>query len=155
MQIKGRPLISGKNGKIYLDTKQQRICIRGPEDRTKPNLGYQWLADDEVFPFYELRSAAQDLRGGIPFNDKETRRRIAAQLDTLIASTIEGLSRFYTITSVAAPRMLVLIVQQINKPVCLLYCLDERTNAGRYLPISLPFVGSKSSQIISLRSGIY
>jgi hypothetical protein len=29
-----------------------------------------------------------------------------------------------------------------------LYSFDERTSAGRYLPISLPLVGSKSNQII-------
>ena len=36
-----------------------------------------------VFPFFELRAAAQDVRGGRPFDVDEARRRIAAQLDTL------------------------------------------------------------------------
>jgi len=48
------------------------------------DLGYRWLADDEVFPFFELRSAAVDLRGGGDFSRAETKRRVAAQLDTLI-----------------------------------------------------------------------
>jgi hypothetical protein len=49
------------------------------------NLGYRWLADDEVFPFFELRASAQDLRDGSDFDDHEARRRIVAQLDTLRA----------------------------------------------------------------------
>jgi nicotinic acid mononucleotide adenylyltransferase len=47
-------------------------------------LGYPWLADDEVFPFYELRAAAVDLRGDQAFDANEAARRVAAQLDTLV-----------------------------------------------------------------------
>ena len=47
------------------------------------DLGYAWLDDDEVFPFYELRAAAIDLRDGSRFDAAETERRITAQLDTL------------------------------------------------------------------------
>src|SRR5690554_4181250 len=70
-------------------------------------------------------------------------------------ATTEGLSRLPTETSVAVPRTLVLIGQHIRRPVCLLYCLDDRTSVGRYLPISFPLVGSRSSQTMSLRSGMY
>merc|ERR1712139_430212 len=55
-------LINGRSGKVYLDTKRPRVCIRGPEQRGRDNLGYPWLAREDVFPFYELRSAALDLR---------------------------------------------------------------------------------------------
>ena len=76
-------LISGVDGRVYLDTDSPRICIRGSEDRTRGHLGYPWLADDEVFPFFELRAAAQDLRDGSAFEPDEARRRIGAILDTL------------------------------------------------------------------------
>jgi hypothetical protein len=76
-------LISGENGRVYLDTSSPRICLRGPEDRTRSDLGYPWLSEDQIFPFYELRSAANDLRGGLPFSPEDMRSRISAQLDTL------------------------------------------------------------------------
>lgn len=76
-------LLSARPGRVYLDRRHSRVCIRGPEDRERSDLGYAWLGDDEVFPFFELRAAAQDLRGGAPFDVEEARRRIAAQLDTL------------------------------------------------------------------------
>ncbi|MEM1309319.1 MAG: poly(ADP-ribose) glycohydrolase domain-containing protein [Cyanobacteria bacterium P01_H01_bin.153] len=76
-------LLSAKEGRVYLDVARPRVCIRGSEDRSRNDLGYRWLSDDQVFPFYELRASAQDLRDGSPFNAEEARRRIAAQLDTL------------------------------------------------------------------------
>jgi len=76
-------LISARDGSVYLDTDSPRTCIRGPEDRSREDLGYPWLESHEVFQFYELRAAAQDLRDGSGFNRIEARRRIAAQLDTL------------------------------------------------------------------------
>jgi hypothetical protein len=76
-------LLSAYGGAVYLDTDEPRVCIRGPEDRTRDDLGYPWLADADVFPFYELRASAQDLRDGSEFSVEEARRRIAAQLDTL------------------------------------------------------------------------
>lgn len=81
-------LLSAANGRVYLDVETPRVCIRGPEDRGREDLGYAWLADDDVFPFFELRAAAQDLRGGAAFDESEARRRIAAQLDTLIDANI-------------------------------------------------------------------
>jgi hypothetical protein len=77
-------IISGKPGRVYLDHEHPRICIRGREDHTDERLGYAWLPSDEIFPFYELRAAAQDLRSGEAFDATEARKRIAAQLDTLL-----------------------------------------------------------------------
>ncbi len=77
-------LISGQDGRVYLDPDQPRVCIRGREDRSRQDLGYRWLDDSEVFPFLELRAAAVDLRDGRPFDPDEARRRISALLDTLI-----------------------------------------------------------------------
>lgn len=77
-------LLTGRDGVVYLDLEEPRVCIRGPEERSAPDLGYAWLRDSEVFPFYELRCAAQDLRGGRSFDEADARRRIVAQLDTLM-----------------------------------------------------------------------
>jgi hypothetical protein len=78
-------LLSAKDGVVYLDTRRPRVCIRGPEDRSRADLGYEWLSEDEVFPFFELRAAARDLRDSSHFDPNDARRRIAAQLDTLRA----------------------------------------------------------------------
>jgi hypothetical protein len=77
-------LVSAENGKVYLDSEHPRVCIRGPENRSRSDLGYEWLPAVEVFPFFELRAAAQDLRDGSAFSESNARQRIAAQLDTLI-----------------------------------------------------------------------
>jgi hypothetical protein len=76
-------LLSADSGRVYLDTSSPRVCIRGSEDREALDLGYPWLPDCEVFPFYELRAAAQDLRDGSAFSIEDARRRIVAQLDTM------------------------------------------------------------------------
>ena len=76
-------VLSARDGRVYLDLNRPRVCIRGPEDLRSPDLGYRWLDEGDVFPFFELRAAAQDLRRGDPFDANEMRRRIAAQLDTL------------------------------------------------------------------------
>jgi O-acetyl-ADP-ribose deacetylase (regulator of RNase III) len=81
-------LLSGRDGVVYLDTSRPRVCIRGPEERSRADLGYRWLQDDEVFPFFELRAAAQDLRDGSAFDPDDARRRVSAQLDTLRAHGI-------------------------------------------------------------------
>jgi len=81
-------LLEAAEGRVYLDTTTPRVCIRGPEERSRDDLGYDWLADDQVFPFYELRSAAVDLRGGDGFSEEETARRVRAQLDTLAAAGV-------------------------------------------------------------------
>jgi hypothetical protein len=76
-------LLLAQEGRVYLDSQKPRVCIRGPEDRAHPDLGYPWLAEDQVFPFLELRASAQDLRGGHHFSEDEARRRISAQFNTL------------------------------------------------------------------------
>jgi len=74
-------LVSGADGRVYLDTSP-RVCIKSAEERD--GLGYGLLADEDVFPFFELRSAAVDMRGASQksYDDAELRKRIAAQLDT-------------------------------------------------------------------------
>jgi len=81
-------LLNGQDRRVFLDTARPRVCIRGPEDRERPDLGYPWLREDEIFPFYELRAAALDLRGGRPFDWDQAHARIAAQLDTLVAADV-------------------------------------------------------------------
>ena len=76
-------LLSAHDGMVYLDKDRPRVCIRGPEERASANMGYRWLPNEQVFPFFELRAAAQDLRDGSAFEPGDARRRIAAQLDTL------------------------------------------------------------------------
>ena len=41
-----------------------------------------------IFPFYELRAAALDLRDGSDFDAEQTAWRVAAQLDTLIEASV-------------------------------------------------------------------
>ena len=62
-------LLTAQDGVVYLDSKRHRVCIRGPEDRAGHDLGYPWLAEEDVFPFWELRASAQALRGGQPFSE--------------------------------------------------------------------------------------
>jgi hypothetical protein len=76
-------LLSAEDGRVYLDVQHPRVCIRGAEDRSKRDLGYAWLPEDEVFPFFELRASARDLRDGSDFDPHDARRRISAQMDTL------------------------------------------------------------------------
>jgi len=76
-------LLSAQDGRVYLDARRPRVCVRGAEVRSSADLGYPWLSDDQVFPFFELRAAAQDLRNGNKFDHGNARKRIAAQLDTL------------------------------------------------------------------------
>ena len=77
-------LLNARGGRVYLDL-DPRVCVRGPEDRHAQDLGYPWLNPREYFPFYELRAAAVDLRDPwLRFDPAECRRRIDAQLDTLI-----------------------------------------------------------------------
>ena len=77
-------LLNAEAGRVYLDTERPRVCLRGPEDRGRADLGYEWLADADVFQFFELRAAAVDLRDGSRYDHAETTRRVRAQLDTLI-----------------------------------------------------------------------
>lgn len=76
-------LLQAEGGRVHCDPSRPLVCIRGAEDRSRADLGYRWLGDDEVVPFVELRAAADDLRDGRPFDPDDARRRIEAQLDTL------------------------------------------------------------------------
>jgi hypothetical protein len=79
-------LLSAESGYVYLDTANRRVCLRGAENSEHPEL--PWLQDDEIFPFYELRAAADDLRDGRAFDPDGARVRIAAQLATLRESGV-------------------------------------------------------------------
>lgn len=83
-------LLNGVNNRVYLDIKKPRICIRGKEILEQTDLGYEWLSEDKIFPFYEMRSAAMDLRSGISFSEIECRKRIKAQFNTLRDSQIKN-----------------------------------------------------------------
>lgn len=76
-------LLNAEDGRVYLDVSAPRVCVRGPEDRAAADLGYEWLHEANVFPFYELRAAACDLRDGSAYDERATRHRVRAQLDTL------------------------------------------------------------------------
>ena len=76
-------LLSAASGRVYLDAVYPRVCLRGPEVGSRADLGYRWLESHELFPFFELRAAAQDLRDAQGFDAGQARRRIAAQLETL------------------------------------------------------------------------
>jgi hypothetical protein len=75
-------LINGNGGLVYLDTNP-RFCFRGPEDVSLPGYGYEEMHPYAIFPFYELRAAAVDLRGGKQFDPVECGRRVTAQFETL------------------------------------------------------------------------
>ena len=83
-----KDLLGGKHGYVYLDTNSPRICIRGSMDRDKEDFGYPWLADDEIFSFYDMRAAPVSTALH-DFNYKDGMRNlIKAQLDTLIEKGI-------------------------------------------------------------------
>jgi hypothetical protein len=80
-------LINGITGRVYLGAKPQ-ICFRGSYDE-RAGKNCPLYNESEIFPFYELRSAACDFRSLDYPNDSieaiaQTEIRIAAQLDTLI-----------------------------------------------------------------------
>lgn len=77
--------IEGLSGSVYLDQAEPRVCIRAPE-RHGRMAGYDWLPDEEVFLFYEMRAAARDYSKGAAFDPDDARQRICAQLDTLVAA---------------------------------------------------------------------
>ena len=58
-------LLNAENGRVYLGEKP-RVCIRAGENvNRRPgevDIGYEWLAEDDIFPFLELRAAAIDQR---------------------------------------------------------------------------------------------
>ena len=89
-------LISGAKGRVYLDTEEPRVCIKGQEVRTESSGGvsalksYRLLNDDEIFSFYELRSAAVDMRGvNTKYDETELEKRITAQLETCVDKGVQ------------------------------------------------------------------
>ena len=70
-------LLNAESGIVFLDVDTPRVCVRGAEAEN-----YRKLKDTEIFPFYELRAAAQDCRS-FHFNEKNARARIQAQFYTL------------------------------------------------------------------------
>ena len=88
-------LLNGKNGEVYISTDEagerleKRVCIRESERFEDRDLGYAQLANDEVFGFYELRSAALDVSSEswqqAPADEvlDDLIRRVCAQLETL------------------------------------------------------------------------
>jgi len=78
-----RDLINGIGGRAYLDIENPRVCFR---DGDKNKYG---IDPGKAFLFYEMRSAALDLRQewacriGKDEIEKATREKIAGQLDTL------------------------------------------------------------------------
>ena len=86
-------LIEGIYGEVYLDTEAPRICIKGAEMYTKKGgiitiSGYDMLKDEEIFPFYEMRSAAQNIKESMLFDEEEMTKRIHAQINTLKKNNI-------------------------------------------------------------------
>jgi hypothetical protein len=73
-------LINAVNGQVYLDV-HPRVCFKGADDGNGG--GYNVLPDNETFLFYELRSAAVDLRNGHAFDQNVCLQRIEAQFKTL------------------------------------------------------------------------
>jgi hypothetical protein len=78
-------ILNAEEHEVFLDLEHPRVCFRGPENRDANDLGYALLPDEEIFPFYELRAAAQNCSRGRPFDPVEAERRIEVQLNTLIA----------------------------------------------------------------------
>lgn len=75
-------LLNAERGLVYIDMNP-RVCFRGPEDVALPGFGYEQLHHHFIFPFYELRAAAKDLRGGKTFNYTKCLERVIAQFETL------------------------------------------------------------------------
>ncbi len=48
-------LINGKNDVVELDVDKPRVCVKGAEDKAHATLGYEWLAGEEAFLWYEMR----------------------------------------------------------------------------------------------------
>ena len=83
-------LIEGRKGKVYLDTDRPRVCIRGQDI---PGSLHERMNDEDVFCFFELRSAAVDLRrkeNRLSIEDyNSTKKRIESQFKTLIEKNVK------------------------------------------------------------------
>lgn len=83
-------LINAEGDEVYLDTANPRVCIKKGESDSKKQDGYENLSEDDYFEFYELRSAADDMKKSQkPFNEERARKKISAQLQTLIKNNIK------------------------------------------------------------------
>jgi len=75
-------LINGVQGSVYLDVTKPRLCIKGSEGSNVT--GYADLGSEDYYSFYELKSAADDLRvESSSFSEESMRSKIVAQLETL------------------------------------------------------------------------
>jgi len=87
-------LVGGQQGMVYFD-KSPRVCFKTREDyagskENPPFRGYKMMPDDDIFPFYELRSAAIDASSKArAFDEGNCRKRIQAQLETLMKNGIK------------------------------------------------------------------
>ncbi|CAD7944167.1 unnamed protein product [Amoebophrya sp. A25] len=68
--------INGMPGSDYYLPNTMRVCFRGPEQTTGSEFstrtpGYDFLPPQEVFPLYELRAAAENLKEHKIFNLKD------------------------------------------------------------------------------------
>jgi len=101
-------LINGVNGLVYLDTDYPRICIREGEKLKSETggsegMGYDMLDRENIFMFYELRSAAADLgnhaRGNFStaskYDDAEIKHQTRIQNESRIVAQIETLKSKY------------------------------------------------------------
>ncbi len=83
-------ILNAKYGRVSLDVEQARVCVRGSETQGQPGAGYSWLDQENIFPFYELKAAAVDLRyGRAIFDPSECKRRFNALLDTIKDAGVE------------------------------------------------------------------
>ncbi len=84
-------LVGGQLGFVYFDYSP-RVCFKTKEIyHDEPELGapeftgYEQMADEDIFHFFEIRSAAIDASTDVSkFKETECRKRIEAQLNTLI-----------------------------------------------------------------------
>jgi uncharacterized protein (TIGR02452 family) len=75
-------LLSAQDDLVYLDTKHPRVCIRGKDPH------YTYLDKDNIFPFVEMRAAAQNCYD-TKFNIDICKQRINAQFNTLLKNHIK------------------------------------------------------------------
>lgn len=76
---------------VYLDTDHSRVCVKDVEEQRgnygyPETLGYRWLDQSEVFPFYELRAAAANVaefKGNVAHASNVSAKAIEAQFATL------------------------------------------------------------------------
>jgi hypothetical protein len=106
-------LLNAKNDRVYLDIVCPRVCIKSkevsevdvdpatgrpkivvrtgkPALKIKRNASYQPLGDKK-FPFFAMKAAADDLRGGKPFKKASMEKKIEAQFVTAVEKGVKYL----------------------------------------------------------------